>query len=279
MTSNTMQRTPVYFVSHGGLNIMFETEHPAYGQLQKIGLEITQRVKPKAVVVFSAHWQAGRSNIEVNQSEDTKLIYDYYGFPDRYYEIQYPNVGSKDVATKILKLLEKARIQADGVNRSLDHGVFAPFTCMFNPDENPLVVPIVQVSLYNSEDPDQHYALGSALKSLREDNILIVTSGMAVHNLNDVRFATMSGQELPYVKVFDRELKKAVMDTSTGVERKKKMKELLFHESAKQAHPTFEHLLPLHIAAGVAGNDEAKQLFSMTEMSFSWAQYRFGEAP
>ncbi|KAF8543515.1 Extradiol ring-cleavage dioxygenase, class III enzyme, subunit B [Trichophaea hybrida] len=274
-----MQRTPVYFVSHGGPNIMFQTEHPAYGGLQKIGREITQRVKPKAVVVFSAHWQARRGNIEVNQAEATELIYDYYGFPDRYYKIQYPNVGSKDLARRILKLLEKAGIPADGVNRGPDHGVFAPFTCMFNPDENPLVVPMVQVSLYNNEDPDQHYALGSALKSLREDNILIVTSGMAVHNLYDVGFAMMSGQELPYVKVFDRELKKAVIDTSTDVERKKKLKETLFHQSARQAHPTFEHLLPLHVAAGAAGNDEAKQLFTMTEMSFSWAQYRFGEAP
>jgi 4,5-DOPA dioxygenase extradiol len=55
---------------------MFETEHPAFGQLQKIGHEITQRVKPKAVVVFSAHWQAGRSNVEVNEAEITSLIYE-----------------------------------------------------------------------------------------------------------------------------------------------------------------------------------------------------------
>lgn len=150
---------------------------------------------------------------------------------------------------------------------------------VFNPDENPLTVPLVQVSLCNREDPDQHYALGSALQALREDNILIITSGMAVHNLRDMRFAMMSGQELPYVKVFDRELKKAVVEQSTGVERKASLRELLCHESARQAHPTFEHLLPIHIAAGAAGDDEAKQVFTLTEMSFSWAQYRFGEVP
>ena len=56
---------------------MFETEHPAFTQLQKIGREITQQVKPKAVVVFSAHWQAGRNRVEVNEAEVTKLIYEY----------------------------------------------------------------------------------------------------------------------------------------------------------------------------------------------------------
>jgi 4,5-DOPA dioxygenase extradiol len=140
-------RTPVYFVSHGGPNVMFETEHPVYPQLQKIGREITQKIKPRAVVVFSAHWQAGRDKIEVNEAEVTSLIYEYsppyihirqqlivagdsyYGFPDHYYKVQYPNVGSKDLAQKVLGLLKNAGIEAEGVKRGLDHGVFAPFTC------------------------------------------------------------------------------------------------------------------------------------------------------
>ena len=64
---------------------MYETEHPAYDQLGRIGREITTQVKPKAVVVFSAHWQAEADNtIEVNASENTDLVYEYvpkfYGF-------------------------------------------------------------------------------------------------------------------------------------------------------------------------------------------------------
>ena len=53
----------------------------------------------------------------------------YYGFPDHYYEVQYPNVGSRDLAQKVLGLLKDAGIEAEGVKRGLDHGVFAPFTC------------------------------------------------------------------------------------------------------------------------------------------------------
>jgi hypothetical protein len=79
-STSTMPRTPVYFLSHGGPNIMEDYDHPAYSKLQEIGKEITQKVKPKAVVVFSAHWQASRNSIEVNTAADSiPLIYDYFG--------------------------------------------------------------------------------------------------------------------------------------------------------------------------------------------------------
>ena len=75
------KRTPVYFLSHGGPNIMEETNHKAYAKLQEIGREITQQVKPKAVVVFSGHWEGYKDTIEVNTAENMGLIYDFYGFP------------------------------------------------------------------------------------------------------------------------------------------------------------------------------------------------------
>lgn len=180
---------------------MFETEHLVFGKLQKIGLEITQKVKPKAVVVFSAHWQAGRDKVEVNTAEFTDLIYDYYGFPDHYYKVKYPSVGSKELGEKVLGLLQDAGIEAEAVKRGLDHGVFAPFTCskfilivahmkilytdklVFHPEENPLGVPLVQVSLFKNEDPNKHYELGQAVARLRSEGIVVIGSGMAVHNL------------------------------------------------------------------------------------------------
>lgn len=81
-------RTPVYFVSHGGPNVMFETAHPAYAELQKIGREITQTVKPSAVVVFSAHWQASpgrgsgnKGRVEVSDCVGGDLIYEFVPVP------------------------------------------------------------------------------------------------------------------------------------------------------------------------------------------------------
>ncbi|OJD23276.1 hypothetical protein ACJ73_05371 [Blastomyces percursus] len=117
---------------------MYDHDHPACRKLQEVGQEITSKVKPRAVVVFSSHWHASRDTVEVNNAEITELMYD--GF------------------------------------------------LTFGPDQNPLNVPIVQVSLFKTEDPIQHYRLGQAVAKLREENIQIIVSGMAVHNLRDLRF-------------------------------------------------------------------------------------------
>jgi aromatic ring-opening dioxygenase catalytic subunit (LigB family) len=200
----------------------------------------------------------------------------FYGFPSHYYEEKFPHRGSRPLAEKVISLLTNAGIKAKGVSRGLDHGVWASFKCAFDPVKNPLNIPIVQVSLYSSDDPDKHYQLGSALSSLREEGIQIIVSGMAVHNLRDMFLASSGdGKPLPYTTSFDEALKSAVEGDADG--RKDRMRELLKRPDARQAHPSFEHLLPVHIGAGAAGEDTGKQLWTRLEGSMSWAQYRFGE--
>lgn len=145
----------------------------------------------------------------------------------------------------------------------------------FEPETNPLNVPIVQVSLFNTEDPIQHYRLGQAVTQLREENILIIVSGMAVHNLRDMMYTFGNPRPLPYTASFDEALKDAV--TADPAEREKSMAELLKRGDARQAHPTFDHLLPIHIGAGAAGEDRGRRLWTLKEGSMSWAQYRFGD--
>ncbi|KAI9844076.1 MAG: hypothetical protein M1837_005789 [Sclerophora amabilis] len=270
----TVTKTPIYFLSHGGPNIMYETDHPAYKKLREIGQQITTTVKPKAVVVFSAHWQAEKQKVQVNTAENTDLIYDFYNFPAHYYKEEYPNVASKEVAEKVLTLLDRAGIEAEGVKRGLDHGVWASFKCAFDPQQNPLNVPLVQVSLFDSEDPDQHYRLGEAVSALREENIQIIVSGMAVHNLRDLAYAKGQSKPMPYTTSFDDALKDAV--TAAPAERQKEMAAILERPDARQAHPTFDHLLPIYIGAGAAGEDVGTRLFTLAQASMSWAQYRFG---
>jgi aromatic ring-opening dioxygenase catalytic subunit (LigB family) len=147
----------------------------------------------------------------------------------------------------------------------------------FEPDSNPLNVPIVQVSLFDSEDPIQHYRLGQAVSQLRDENILIIVSGMAVHNLRDMRFTWGDPTPLPYTASFDEALKEAV--TTAPEDREQAMAALLKRPDARQAHPTFDHVLPIHIGAGAAGADVGRRLWTLKEGSLSWAQYRFGEVP
>ena len=120
-------RTPVYFLSIGGPNFVENTDHPAYAKLVAVGQEITTDVKPKAVVVFSAHWQGGPSKIKINVAEQTDLIYDFYGFPPHYYEYEYPNKGSSEVAEKVIEKLAGGGIEVERVKRGLDHGVWTGF--------------------------------------------------------------------------------------------------------------------------------------------------------
>jgi aromatic ring-opening dioxygenase catalytic subunit (LigB family) len=106
---------------------MENTSHPAYHQLATIGREITTKVKPKAVVVFSAHWQDGPNRIQINVAEKTDLIYDFYGFPPHYYEYDYPNKGSPELAEKVIEKLEASGVEVERVKRGLDHGVWVGF--------------------------------------------------------------------------------------------------------------------------------------------------------
>jgi hypothetical protein len=121
------RRMPVYFLSIGGPNFINAIEHPAYAKLALVGQEITTKVKPKAVVVFSAHWQGSPTKILINSAEKTDLIYDFYGFPPHYYKYDYPNTGSPSVAEEIVEKLEEAGIEVERVKRGLDHGVWAGF--------------------------------------------------------------------------------------------------------------------------------------------------------
>lgn len=188
---------------------------------------------------------------------------------------RYPNVGSRKVAGQVMDVLKSSGIDVQPVERGLDHGVWASFKVAFDPEENPLNVPLVQVSLFSSEDPNQHYNLGRVMASLRSRNIAIVVSGMAVHNLRDLCFTMADPKPLPYTNSFDEALKEAV--TSLPADREARMAALLKRPDARQAHPTFEHVLPIYVGAGAAGEDVGKRLWTLKEGSMSWAQYRFGE--
>ena len=150
----------------------------------------------------------------------------------------------------------------------------------FDPVENPLNVPLIQVSLYKSEDPDQHYRLGQAVAPLRDEGVVIIGAGMSVHNLRDMWDVMASddpSRPLPYAVSFDDALKEAV--ESPVEERQMKMASVCGRPDAKQAHPWMDHLMPVHVTAGAAGPDVGKQIWTLHEGNFAWAQYRFGELP
>ncbi|KAI0206422.1 putative aromatic ring-opening dioxygenase LigB subunit [Astrocystis sublimbata] len=277
MTATTSSpRLPTYFLGIGGPNFIENTNHPAYLKLAETGKEITTKAKPKAVVVISAHWQESPSSISVNAVEHTDLIYDFYGFPQHYYKIEYPNKGSPEVADKVVQRLSAAGISTNKVKRGLDHGVWVGFLAAFDPVKNPLNAPIVQVSLFANEDDEMHYRMGQALEGLRDEGVLIIGAGMAAHNLQDFRAMRMKGDvsNRPYTSTFDDALEEAA--SVDPKDRQVAMAALMKRPDARTAHPSVEHILPIYIAAGAAGSDVGERLWTMPEGSLNWAQYRFG---
>ncbi len=254
-TTAMAPRTPVYFLSHGGPNLIHDQAHPAYRTLQSLGHEITHSVRPKALLVISAHWQSDSpSNIQVSSPSTQELLYDYYGFPSDYYNLSYPATGSPQLAERVVRVLGEGGIKAEAVERGLDHGVFIPFMAAFDSKENPLNIPIVSMGLFGSDDGAAHFRLGEALACLRDEGVVIIASGMAVHNLRDFRRAMQGGfvggvaKPMEYCESFDEALKVAVETPPKG--RKEAMLGLLKRGDARKAHPSLEHLLPVYVGAG-----------------------------
>lgn len=265
-------RMPCLFVPHGGGPCFFLDGPPPFSRevwekmgdyLSGVGASIARR--PKAIVVVSGHWDAKIPT--VNTASAHSLYFDYYGFPEHTYQLKYPAKGSAEVAARVRGLLAAAGIETgEDAGRGLDHGVFIPFMLMF-PDAD---IPIVQLSLRSDMDPAAHIAIGRALAPLRDEDVLIVGSGMSYHNL---RSFFRPGKADAEAKAFDDWLTDAVTDPARRDERLVDWRDA---PSAIACHPEPEHLLPLHVVAGAAGADVGRRVYEDRIMGKAVSGFRFG---
>jgi aromatic ring-opening dioxygenase catalytic subunit (LigB family) len=224
-------------------------------------------VKPKAILVISAHWECPHPTLLA--PEKFELLYDYYGFPEHTYELTYPASGAPDVAARVHALLNTAGFNPQREQaRGLDHGVFIPFKLIY-PEAD---IPIVQLSLLSDLDPARHLAMGRALAPLRDEGVLIVGSGLSYHNLRDF-FRPDANTDSASLQ-FDTWLGNAATAEPSAREV------LLSHwqqaPGANACHPRSEHLLPLMVAAGAAGADTGKIVYRESLMGKMVSAYQFG---
>ncbi|MCW8859468.1 MAG: dioxygenase [Deltaproteobacteria bacterium] len=235
------------FLSHGGgpMPLLGDPGHrEMVSCLENIA---SQFPKPDALLVVSAHWEERIPTITAGESPS--LIYDYYGFPDESYDIQYPCAGEPSLAGEIYNLLENAGIEAKSDDtRGFDHGLFVPLKIMY-PEAN---IPCVQLSLVNTLDPSHHLKIGRALQSLNQQNVLVIGSGFSFHNLKAFFAAdTPESQELNHS--FDEWLLKTCCSSNySEKERTQRLVRWADAHGARFCHPREEHLLPLHVCYGVA---------------------------
>lgn len=266
-------RLPTLFVPHGGGPCFFMDWNPpdAWDHMAAWLRSVDSRVgrRPQAVLVISAHWQAPA--FSVNAQAAPGLLYDYYGFPAQTYELTYAAPGSPALAGHVYDLLAAAGLPvAQETERGLDHGVFVPFKLIY-PDAD---VPIVQLSLRAGLDPAAHIAAGRALAPLREQGVLIVGTGMSYHNMQ--RFQRDGSRFDPDSEHFDDWLAHTV--TLPPAERERALVAWERAPAARAAHPQEEHLLPLHMVAGAAGDDDGRQVFQDRVLGSAQSAFMFGSA-
>ncbi|POW00941.1 hypothetical protein PSTT_12803 [Puccinia striiformis] len=230
---------------------------------------LMKKYQPKGIVVFSAHWESPSKEIKVTDyGNDQPLLYDYYGFPPKFYEARWHSNGSSELTDRVLACLKQAGMEASRTTRDeprgrdglvgpapgLDHGVFIPFMLMFpEGKEEAFPIPVVQVSMDGTLDPKRNIQLGQAVASLRHQGILILSGGLTIHtfeNFQEWKFDSSSEE----VKHFEREIINASMEESTS-ERFRKMIDLKRLKGFRKAHPREDHFIPIYIAAG-AGSDQ-----------------------
>ncbi len=231
------------------------------------GVAATLPRQPRAILLVSAHWLGEDFSITAGVQPD--LLYDYYGFPGHTYQLQYPAAGEPALAETVHDLLAEAGLRsALDSQRGFDHGMFIPLKLMFPRAD----IPVVQLSLRADLDPQAHLALGAALAPLRDDNVLIVGSGMSFHNMRgygDPRFSAPSER-------FDAWLTDAI--GAPPAQREAALSHWSEAPDAYTCHPrgAEEHLLPLLVIAGAAGPDRGQKVYSEEVLRTRLSAFRFG---
>ena len=264
-------KIPTLFIPHGGGPCFFmdwtmgppDTWNKMADWLR--GIEGSLPMPPKALLVISAHWEAPVAT--VTSATAPGLIYDYSGFPPHTYELRWPAPGAPDLAARVQALLTEAGIgsRADAA-RGFDHGVFVPLKVAF-PEPR---IPTVQLSLKTGLRADEHIAIGRALAPLREEGVLIVGSGMSYHNMRG--FNTTSARD--HSLRFDEWLAQTAAEAAP--ERTAHLKDWAQAPSARESHPREEHLLPLMVVSGAAGNDRGRRVFQGEVMGVTVSAFQFG---
>lgn len=267
----THQLFPTYFISHGGGPWPWlKKEMPFYDELEKSLTDIPAQLpmKPKAILMISAHWEA--RDFGIMTSPTPPMVYDYGGFPEHTYHVRYPAPGSAELATRISELFTANQLRHHfDSKQGFDHGCFVPLVVMYpNAD-----IPVVQVSIQRDYDPELHLALGRALAPLRAEGILIVGSGLSYHNLR-----LFGGAQAGLAsREFDDWLDETLHHNQAPA-RVEKLKDWSKAPSARIAHPREDHLIPLMVALGAAENEEATRIYYENNFfgSITVSSYRFG---
>jgi 4,5-DOPA dioxygenase extradiol len=242
---------PALYLSHGAPPLLDDSLWIAELKAWRERLPV-----PEAILIISAHWES--RPISLSSSGKAPLVYDFWGFEDRFYELQYPASGSATLAGAVDRLLHQAKLSVDhDEGRGLDHGAWVPLMVMY-PEAT---IPVMQLSL-PTLDPRELFQLGTMLAPLRDEGVMIIGSGFFTHNLRALHWELGSSTEPPsWSREFDEwgaeALAAGEVDTLLDFAR--------LAPAPTLAHPRTEHFAPLFVTLGAGGTDQI-----MSEIEGFW---------
>lgn len=238
------ERMPLLFIGHGSPMNAIDS-NPYTKTLNVLGENLP---KPKAILVVSAHWMTEGSWITEMQSP--KTIHDFYGFPQKLFDVQYPAPGSPEVAKLVRETVADHKIHPDTEAWGLDHGTWSVLRHLYPKAD----IPVLQLSLHMEKPNQYHVELGKELSKLRDKGVLILGSGNLVHNLRNIRWEP-NAKPYDWAIEYDEWLKSRLQEKDFSAVLND------YHNTAagKLSIPTMEHYYPLHYILGAADkSDEIK---------------------
>jgi 4,5-DOPA dioxygenase extradiol len=236
---------PVIFAAHGAPVLLDDAAWMA-----ELSAWARAMPKPSGILVVSAHWE--QSPTTLGATRPAPLVYDFYGFPERYYRTQYPSPGAPELASRAQALLQRRNIAVSyGDGRGLDHGAYVPLVAMY-PEAD---VPVLQMSMPGL-DARELFAIGRALAPLRHENVLVFGSGFLTHNMQYAFRPGVPG----WARDFDSWAEGALsrFDVDALIDFKVRA------PAAQIALPTWEHYAPLLVSLGAASEDRPAVSFPVT---------------
>jgi 4,5-DOPA dioxygenase extradiol len=237
-------RFPSIFLAHGSPFLLDDA-----GWVAELHAWAGALPRPTAILMLSAHWE--ERPITIGATTPVPLVYDFYGFPSHYYDVQYAAPGAPELARRVRALVGRTQAVVDDPTRGLDHGAYVPLVAMYPAAD----VPVLQVSL-PTMNPAELFALGRTLAPLRHEGVLIVGSGFLIHNLR-----AMDLRPNPPTPAWAAEFD----EWAAGVLARKDADALVDYRrlapGVRLALPTQEHFVTALVAMGSAADEPGEVSF------------------
>jgi 4,5-DOPA dioxygenase extradiol len=232
---------PALFFGHGNPLNAIQTNGYTEAWAQ-IGRNVP---RPKAIVCVSAHWYLPATL--VTAMEKPRTIHDFGGFPRALFEVTYPAPGAPELVGRLRTLLAPAEVSGD-TEWGLDHGTWSVLVHVY-PEAD---IPIVQLSIDETQPASFHYELGQRLAPLRDEGILVIGSGNIVHNLHAYAWGKHVPEPFEWAVRFEKLAREQIV--------KREHQPLIDYEAlgrdAQLSAPTPDHYLPLLYILGLQQEDD-----------------------